>query len=107
MVSMEIEPEERSETGIMPETCPQPLYPYGLTLCFNDQVLDKLKVDTSDWSVGDVFHLFAFARITSISENETTDGSKKRIELQITDLSGEDENSEEVEKQDMGFRPLG
>lgn len=75
-----------------------PRYPYGLSLCFNDDVLKKLKLDFTDVNVGETLHLFAFAKVTGKSMNEDADaGANQRIELQITHLSGEDEDEENAE----------
>lgn len=69
-------------------------YPYGLSLCLEDETLEKLNVDHADWSVGDIFDLRAMARVTSVSENETESGEKKRVELQIIMLGAESESAE-------------
>jgi len=70
-------------------------YPYGLCISLTEDELSKLKMDGTP-SVGDMVHLFAMARVTSVSENEKSDGSKCcRVELQITHLGTEDESEEE------------
>lgn len=69
-------------------------YSYGLSLCFDQETLDKLNLDTSDVEVGDLIHLFAMAEVTSVSKQDTGAGEKCRVELQITHLSVEDEDNE-------------
>jgi len=105
MVSMEIEPKDND--AIVDSA--RPMYPYGLSICLCQDELNKLDVDYNDWSVGDTFHLHAFAKITSISKQETNEGEQCRVEMQIIALSGEDEEAEnyEEEQEDKGFRPLG
>jgi len=80
-------------------------YPYGLRICLTEEELEKLGVDHSDWEIGDTFHLHAFAKVVSVSENDTENGSNCNISLQITHLAGpedEDEEDEEEESEDDG-----
>lgn len=76
----------------------QSKYDYGLCLCFNQETLDKLSLETNDVEPGDFIHLFGMAEVTSVSKNDTGDGPRHRIELQLTHLGieGEDEENEEV-----------
>ena len=76
-----------------------PTYPYGLTLCFDDETLEKLGIDGDLPEVGDMIHIMGMAKVTCASETERTseDGGKetcRRIELQITHLAAEDEDEE-------------
>jgi hypothetical protein len=76
-----------------------PVYPYGLCLSLGNDELEKLGVESDDEiCVGDVVHLKALAKVTSHSLNETEDGARRRVELQIVFLALEDEEDEEVEK---------
>jgi hypothetical protein len=73
-------------------------YPYGLQISLTEEELQKLDVDHSEWRVGETFHLHAFAKVTSISENEREGGEKTCcIGLQITHLQGESEDAEDEE----------
>lgn len=74
-----------------------PVYPYGLSLCLCDPELDKVGLDPDLLKVGDTLHLFAFAKVTSISANDTPDGKTNRVELQITHLADENEDEENDE----------
>lgn len=109
MVDMALTPEEQEKrsTGMpMSVMGDAPKYPYGLSICLTQDELEKLDVDFGDWEVGDVFHLHALTEITSISQNETTDGKNCRVELQITRLSGEPEDAENEESEKgMGRSP--
>lgn len=71
-----------------------PIYPYGLSICFETEDLERLGVDYEDWKVDDTFHLFCLAKIKSISMNATTDGEKCRVEMCIEDIAGESEDEE-------------
>lgn len=75
-------------------------YPYGLRIRLTKFELDKLDVDYSDWKVGDVFHLHALAKVTSISENETEGDHNCCVEMQITHLAGTESEDEENEDAD-------
>lgn len=113
MVSMECEPPEPIEAASEGLSAPaMPIYPYGLAISLTQDELEKLDVDYSEWGVGDLFHLHAMAKITSISESESTDGKRCRVEMQIIALAGEDEDSEnqayeDAEENEPKFRPLG
>lgn len=72
-----------------------PIYPYGLCLCFGNEELDKVGL-TSDCEPGDTVHFQAIAKVTSVSKNETTEGPKSRVELQITHIAVDDIHDEEV-----------
>lgn len=93
MADMAMDKEER-EQDAMPLSVPSRIYPWGLSLSLTEKELEKLDVDYEDWSVGDMFHLFAFAKITSISRNETDQGECCRVEMQIEQLAGASEDAE-------------
>lgn len=69
-------------------------YPWGLTLTLTHDELEKLGVDISNFEVGDMFHLAAMTKVTSVSENETEAGKCSRVELQIVALGAESEDAE-------------
>jgi hypothetical protein len=81
----------------------QSIYPYGLCLSLDNETLDKLDLD-GDCEPGDFIHLFALCKVTSVSKNDTGDGMKCRIELQITHAGVESED-EENEEEDKKIRP--
>ena len=69
-------------------------YPYGLCLSLDQDDLEKLSMPL-DAEVGDMIHVMAFARVTSVSKQELADGKCNcRVELQITHLALEDEDQE-------------
>ncbi len=80
-----------------------PIYPYGLAIRLGKDELEKLDVDYDDWEVGDNFHLFCLAKITSIRKSETTDGHDCCVEMQITEISGESEEEEENEENENEY----
>lgn len=76
-----------------------PVYPWGLCISLDDDTLTKLKLDSEMPSVGEMIHLCAMAKVTSVSENEQEDGNGgkktcRRVELQITHLATESEDEE-------------
>lgn len=106
MIDMARTPEEAKESaekqGFPTDS---PVYPYGLAISLGEEELEKLGVDYSDWSVGDLFHLHAMTKITSISEREMENGNCCRVEMQIIALTGEsedDENREEEKDEPVG-----
>lgn len=95
MVDMARKPQEEPTTmPCMPE---EPIYPYGLCISLTQDELEKLDL-TPDCQVGDMIHLMAMAKVTSISQYETSEHTNCRIELQITHLAVEDEDKEEIEE---------
>ncbi len=104
----EEEQEERNTSYAMPIGM-APKYPYGLSICLDHDTLEKLKVDYEDWEVGDIFHLHCFAKLTSISTNETADGEENcRAELQIVSMAAEseDEENEEAEEHEPTHKKM-
>lgn len=83
------------------------VYPYGLCIRFDDDTLEKLGIGDEMPTVGDMIHLCAMAKVTSVSSNEVEDaqGAKKVrrcVELQITHMATEsedDENDRAIESQ--------
>lgn len=73
-----------------------PIYPYGLSICLSDKELKKLDME-GEAEVGDMFHGHFLATVKSVSKNDTTDGTKTRVEMQITHLSAENEDEENEE----------
>lgn len=75
-----------------------PVYPYGLCVSLDEEVLGKLGIKELP-DVGETVHFAALARVTSASESEhETEGGEKqkrcRVELQITNLALESEDDE-------------
>jgi len=74
-------------------------YPYGLCISLTGAELEKLKLPVPD--AGDMIHIFAMAKVTSVSQNETADGKKCcRAELQITHLGLENEDDESGDEEE-------
>lgn len=92
-------PEEIQE-DVSPLSTEVNRYPYGLRITLTKDEIDKLDVDHTDWEVGDVFHLHAFAKVVSISSNETEGGEDCTVQLQITHLAGPEDEDEENEEMD-------
>lgn len=101
MVDMALGPEEKGKDYpmAMPMDSGQPKYPYGLSISLTDEELEKLDLEP-DCEVGELIHLTAMAKVTSVSQNETTDGKRCRIELQIIALGAEDEDEEGEEEEE-------
>lgn len=104
MIDMAKSPEEvKEETKMsvpaMGAALSAPMYPWSLCIRLEDDTLEKLGLDGEMPSVGEMIHLCAMAKVTSVSENEMEDGnggkkSRRCIELQITHLATESEDDE-------------
>lgn len=94
-VSMAMEPKEGD---MLPENM-QPMYPYGLCIRLTSEELQKLDLE-DNCNVGDMLHMHALCEVTSVSKNQTQDGTKCCVELQITHIAceSEDEENEEAEE---------
>lgn len=101
MVDMRLTPEEQREDMCVPLGGNAPEYPYGLSICLDDACLEKLDVDVESLSIGETYHLFVMAKVTSISSNENLNGPKNRVELQITHMSAESEDIENEERESL------
>ena len=96
MTDMAKTPDEVKEDMDGPMAAPVSVnrYPYGLCLSLDQDDLAKLDMPL-DAEVGDMIHVMAFARVTSVSKQELADGKCNcRVELQITHLALEDEDQE-------------
>lgn len=102
MAKSETSPEA---TPLMPE---ENKYPYGLRINLDQDDLEKLKVDHSDWEIGDVFPLDILVKIVSKSSDESeTGGERYSVSLQITHIGAEENELEEQneEDHDSGYSP--
>lgn len=104
MTDMSLDEEDKKEMGAtampMASDPNTPRYPWGLSIRLTHHEIEKLGLDYSDWEVGDIFHLHALAKVTSISEHETEGGKNCCVELQITHLAGESEDMENEEEEE-------
>jgi hypothetical protein len=78
-------------------------YPYGLCISFDEDTLEKLGLEEEDVEVGDMIHIHALGKVTSVSryDNETN-GPCSRVEVQLTNMVGvEDEESEDEESESV------
>lgn len=73
-----------------------PIYPYGLCLRLTEKEIAKLNLDEAP-EIGDMIHIFAMAKVTSVSANATEGGENRSVELQITHMSVENEDEEDAE----------
>ena len=72
-------------------------YPCGLQITLCDPELEKLGL-AEECEVGDLIHLFSMAEVTGVSKDDSGDGEKVRISLQIKFMSAEDEEEEDKEE---------
>lgn len=95
MISMQLSASEaKAETYLgEPDTDDLPKYPYGLSLCLDDETLKKLGI-TDLPPVGTVMQLTALVEVCSISNYENQSGSDKSLNLQVTDMELANGNTE-------------
>ncbi len=87
LISMEMTKAE-AKAEASPDS-PDYKYPWGLEIYLDDASLSKLGINTLP-TVGTEVRILAKAVIESVNENVTTDdGSKKGVNLQITDMAVE------------------
>ena len=102
MTDMSLDDKEKEEIS-MPSP---PKYPYGLCICLCQDELEKLGMDDSEISVGDILHMFCLAKVTSVSSNENSDGVYKRVELQITNIATPEDEDEENRRSEKVMKKL-
>jgi hypothetical protein len=92
MIDMKRKPEKDYDTMCSPAMGSQ--YPWGLSISFGNEELEKLGLDPKDCAVGDMIHMHCLAKVTSVScnDSESQDGPCHRVELQITHIMDKPEN---------------
>ena len=104
MVSMVRTDDEKAQEhmdNMFPAALNTPDVPPGLCLCLTEKELEKLDLD-HDVEVGDMLHAFILARVTSVSKNDHGGGHRIRIEMAITDMNIENEETEGPDDDDEG-----
>lgn len=97
MTDLRRTPAEKAEevAEMMPTSVPD--YPYGTSISFDNDTLEKIGLEVSDVEVGDVIEIHGFAKITSVSERDDAsepNGKCCRVEAQITHLATGDSEEE-------------
>lgn len=69
-------------------------YPYGLSICLNDDSLEKLDSSPSDFEVGSVVVFECMGKVTSVSQTDTPNGTCGRVEIQITGIAVDDDEDD-------------
>jgi len=88
--------EAKGDSGINEVELPR--YPYGLSISLDEESLDKIKMSDLP-NVGDSKMLVAFVDVTDKHEHDSIEGKKRRrITLQITDMSIEEKVSKDTLK---------
>jgi hypothetical protein len=88
LVSMKLDraAREASVASAPAPTEDAPIYPWGLSICLEEEALDKLDLETLP-DVDQVLQLVARVTVTAVSSNQTSGGGNRRsLSLQITDL---------------------
>jgi hypothetical protein len=80
-----------------------PDYPWGLRISLSERELAKLGLP-ADCAVGDQISFDCCARVCSVSLNDSESGASARVELQITEMAVDEDDSEEAmaDPQDRG-----
>lgn len=83
---MKQDPKEAAEDyGTAPAPGEMPLYPYGLSICLNDESLKKLGMSLP--AVGSTFTLMARVEVSSARADKVQDGDAEiGADFQITDM---------------------
>lgn len=100
MHDMRLTSEEQLDDSLPCVPIGKEIYPYGLRICLTEKELVKLGLDPKEASVGGMFHGHFMARVTCVSENETSDGANSRVEAQIESLCIESEDMENEEAEE-------
>ncbi|PVX84344.1 capsid staple protein [Paraburkholderia unamae] len=102
MISMKLTPVEAKQesTADAPTTvdADRPAYPYGLTVCLDDESLSKLGV-TSLPDVGTPFTMTARVEVCSASQYQNQSGTDRNLSLQITDMQLDPEKAQRTDEE--------
>lgn len=94
-VDMALSPSDQKDCAMpCPPAGDTPVYPWGLSISLSQDELDKLDL-ADDCCPGDHVLLHCLAKVTSVSKNDTAEGCKTRVEMQITAIAAEDDDSED------------
>jgi hypothetical protein len=96
---MKLSKSEASETMPVEAKQDAPAYPYGLRLELNDETMKKLGLEELP-DVGETMMLKAKVVVERVSQNDTKDGKRQDMSLQITEMElseGEEEEDDEDE----------
>ncbi len=82
--SMELTKKEgsRQNEAVLSEA---PAFPFGLSVHLHDESLDKLNIEELP-EVGAEFTMNTTVKATAVSEEETTEGVRRSVTLQITEM---------------------
>lgn len=87
LVSMKLSvAEAKAETMLGSSDDDLPKYPYGLSICLDDDTLAKLGI-TDLPAVGSTMQLVATVEVQSVSQYENQKGADNNLNLQITDMA--------------------
>jgi len=94
LTDMELSDDEKIDREMPGATPSKPDFPWGLRISLTEKELEKLGLD-ADCDIGDMIDLRAFAVVTSVSKNKSTEGADScRVELQIEKMAVESEDEE-------------
>lgn len=85
----------------------EPVYSYNHCITLEDDALEKLGLDCADGDcqVGNYLHIEALAEIIGIHKNDTGEGEKKKIILQLTHIKCCDDSDDDGDEKGGGAMP--
>lgn len=99
MQSMKLTPKEAKAEVSYDTPSKAPEYPYGLTICLDDEAIKKLGIKELP-DVGQPMMLEAKVLVCSKSQYENQGGADTSLSLQITDMELEPIEEEAAEEKD-------
>ena len=93
-LSTEEKVEKRAEDMYPPPILLMPDIPSGLCMCWDEDIIEKLGIDTENCDVGDMLHVSGMVKLTSKSISESDAGVRMRFEVGFCLMAVEDENAE-------------
>lgn len=84
--NMKLTPKDRAEEKPEMSALNHPVYPYGLCLCLDEDVLEKLGLSVLP-TVGDEMMVTAVAKVESVSQSDSASGKRRSLSLQITAMA--------------------
>lgn len=96
LVSLELDPDEAADAAMPIPMDHVPRFPYGTRISLTDVEMKKLGIDPAEAQVGKYFMLTGHYCVTSVSSNETTDGTCFRMEAQMEQAEVDGDDSQPV-----------
>lgn len=86
LTNLKLTKKEKKDTTDAPSLAGTSSYPYGLEVRLETESINKLGLNIQSFKIGEKVKIEADTEVIEISNNESEDGNRKTIRLQIQNL---------------------